>query len=128
MRVDKIHEPSTRIDVTNLPTERLTRTLRRHSDPIASLRIMNLDDDGRNEEESPDNANKSQALAHAASVDDTADVEPHNPDGEPEDDTTENNNKDFNEPGMRISSAQGEVRVGVVFGKCDVVVISLPLF
>ena len=37
------------------------------------------------------------AAAHAASVDDTADVELHDPDSEPVDHTTEHDNQDFNE-------------------------------
>ena len=44
------------IDVTKVPTERQTQTLRRHSDPITTLRLKHVYDDGRNEEEAPDNA------------------------------------------------------------------------
>ena len=40
---------------------------------------------------------KSCAAAHAASVDVTADVEPHDPDSEQGDDTSEHNNQDLNE-------------------------------
>ena len=50
MRVDSIHDPQTGVDVTKVPTEEQTQTLRRHSDPITPLRIRNVDDDGRNEE------------------------------------------------------------------------------
>ena len=70
-----------------------------------------MDDDGRNEEKAPDNATtddeddqcrqrktgKGHAAAHVASVDDTADVETHDPDSEPENDTTEHNHQDLNE-------------------------------
>ena len=55
MRVGNIHEPQAGVDVTKVPTEGQTQTLRRHSDPITPLRIRNVDDDGRNEE-TPDNA------------------------------------------------------------------------
>ena len=37
------------VDVTKVPTERQTQTLRRHSDPVTPLRIRNVDDDGRYE-------------------------------------------------------------------------------
>ena len=37
------------------------------------------------------------AVAHAASVDDTANFEPHDPDSELVDDTTEHNNQDLKE-------------------------------
>ena len=40
---------------------------------------------------------KAHAAAHATSVDDTADVEPDDPDNEPVDDTTKHNNQDLNE-------------------------------
>ena len=49
-------EPQAGVDVTKGPTEGQTQTLRRYSDPITLLRIRILDDDGRNEEEAPDNA------------------------------------------------------------------------
>ena len=51
-----IHEPQAGVDVTNVPTEGQTQTLRRHSDPIILPRTRNVDDDGRNEGEAPDNA------------------------------------------------------------------------
>ena len=51
-----IHEPQEEVGVTKVPTEGQTQTLRRHSDPITPLCIRNVDDDGRNEEEAPDNA------------------------------------------------------------------------
>ena len=71
----------------------------------------NVDDDGRTEDEPPENVTtdeeddhtdkektgKGHAVAHAASVDDSADVEPHDPDNEPVDDTTEHNNQDLSE-------------------------------
>ena len=38
---------------------------------------------------------KGHAAAHAASVDDTADVEPRDTDNEPEEDTTVRNNQDL---------------------------------
>ena len=93
-----IHESQAGVDVTRVPT------LRRHSDPIAPQRIRN-EDDGRNEQEAPDNATtdeeddhadnrkngKSYAAAHAANV------ELHDPDSEPVDGTTEHNNQDMNE-------------------------------
>ena len=71
-----------------------------------------MDNDGRDEEGTPDNTTtddeddhtdketsrcKCLAAAHAASVDDTADGEPHDPDIEPEDDTTEPNHQGLNE-------------------------------
>ena len=40
---------------------------------------------------------KGHAVARAASVDVTADIQPHDPDSEPEDDTTEHNHPDLNE-------------------------------
>ena len=40
---------------------------------------------------------KGHASAHADSVDDTADVEPHGPHSEPVGDTTEHNNEDLDE-------------------------------
>ena len=51
-----IHEPLAGVDVTEVPTQGQTQTLRRHSDPITPQRIRNVDDDGRSEEEAPDNA------------------------------------------------------------------------
>ena len=65
-----------------------------------------MDDDDRNDEEAPDNATtvdeddhpdrgekqvKVTKLRVWFDVDDTADVEPHDPDSEPEDDTAEHN-------------------------------------
>ena len=95
-----IHEPQAGVDVTKVPTEGQTQTLRRDSDPNTPLRIRIVDSDGRNEEEAPDNATaddegdhtdtrkkcKSHAVAHAVCVEDT---EPHDPDSELVDDTTE---------------------------------------
>ena len=68
-----------------------------------------MDDEGRNEEEAPDNATtddedyhtdkerekkgKDPAAARAASVDGTADFQPHDPDSELVDDTTEHNER-----------------------------------
>ena len=43
------------------------------------------------------NTVKCHAVAHAASVDDTADGEPHDPNSEPEEDTTEPNHQGLNE-------------------------------
>ena len=56
MRVGNIHEPQAGVDITKVPTEGQTQTLRRHSDPITPLRVGNMDDDRRNEKEAPDNA------------------------------------------------------------------------
>ena len=56
MRLRNIHEPQSGVDVTTVPTEGQTQTLRRHSDPITPLRLRHVDDDGRNEEAAPDNA------------------------------------------------------------------------
>ena len=56
MRVCNIHEPQAGVDVTTVPTERQTQTLRRQSDPITPLRLRHVDDDGINEEVAPDNA------------------------------------------------------------------------
>ena len=56
MRVGNFHEPYTGVDVTKIPTERQTQSLRRHSDVISLLRIRNVEGDGRSEEEAPDNA------------------------------------------------------------------------
>ena len=56
MRVDNIHEPQAGVDVTRVPTERQTQALRRHGDSTTPLRTRNVDADGRNEEEDPDNA------------------------------------------------------------------------
>ena len=56
MRVGNIHEPETGVDVTKVPTEGQTQTLRRHSDPITLPRIRDVNDDGRNQEEAPDNS------------------------------------------------------------------------
>ena len=56
MRVGNLHDPQAGVDVTKIPTERQTQSLRRHSDPISLLRIRNLEGDGRSEEEAPDNA------------------------------------------------------------------------
>ena len=111
IRVGNIHEPQAGVDVTKVPTERQIQIFRRHSDTITLLRCRNVDNDGRNEAEAPDNATtddedgscrqretgKGCAAAHATSVDDTADVEPHDLDSEQEDDTTEHNNQDLNE-------------------------------
>ena len=85
MRLRNIHEPQSGVDVTTVPTERQTQTLRRHSDPITPLRLRHVDDDGRHEEVAPDNATtddedyhtqrktgQGHAAAHAASVDDAA--------------------------------------------------------
>ena len=70
-----------------------TQALRRHGDPITSPRFRHVDDEGRDGGETPDTAttdgeddhtykeqSKYPAAAHAASVDDTADGEPHDPD------------------------------------------------
>ena len=54
--VGNFHQPQAGVDVTNTPAERQTGTLRRHGDPMTPLRIRNVDDDGRYEEEAPDNA------------------------------------------------------------------------
>ena len=111
MRVGNIDEPQTAVDVTKVPTERQTQPLRRHIDSITPLHIRNVDDDGTNEEapdiattddedDRADNAREtgqSCAAAQAASVDDTADVDPHDPDSEQEDDTTAHHNQDLNE-------------------------------
>ena len=70
-----------------------------------------MGDDGRDEEEAPDNTtmddegvqkDKSKkgtghAAAHAASVDDTVDVEPRDPDSEPVDDTTAHHHNERDE-------------------------------
>ena len=55
MRVGNFHEPQTGLDVTRIPTERQTQTLRRHSDTIPSLRFRYVDDGGGDEKEAPDN-------------------------------------------------------------------------
>ena len=56
MCVGNIHEPQAGVDVTKVPTEGQTQTLRRHSEPVTPPRIRNVDDDGRYEEEAPDNS------------------------------------------------------------------------
>ena len=56
MRVGNIYEQQAGVDVPKVLTEEQTTTLRRHSDLITPLRIRNVDDDGRNEEQAPDNA------------------------------------------------------------------------
>ena len=56
MRVGNIHEPQAEVDVTRVPTEGQTQTLRRYRDPITPLHIRNVDNDARDEEEAPDNA------------------------------------------------------------------------
>ena len=55
-----------------------------------------MDDDGRDEEETQDTTT-AEMSSHATSVDDTADGEPHDPDSDLEDDTTEPNPQDLNE-------------------------------
>ena len=49
------HEPQAGFEITNVPADRPTRTLRRLSDPITPPHLRHVDDDGRNEEEAPDN-------------------------------------------------------------------------
>ena len=56
MRVGNVNEPQAGGDVTKALTERQTATLQRHSGTITPLRLRHVDDDGRNEEEAPDNA------------------------------------------------------------------------
>ena len=55
-KLGNIHEPQTRVDVTEIPTERQTQALRRHGRPINLPRFRHEGDDGRDEEETPDNA------------------------------------------------------------------------
>ena len=45
-----------RVEVSKVPTEGHTQTLRRQCDPITPLRIKNVDDDGKTEEDAPENA------------------------------------------------------------------------
>ena len=47
------------------------------------------------------NTGTGHAAAHSASVDDTADVELHDPDSEPVDHTTEHDKQDLNEQGRK---------------------------
>ena len=98
MRVGNIHESQAGLDVTKKPTEEQTQTLRRHSDPVTPLRIRNVDDNGRYEEEALDistmddeddqqttrqaGTRDAAEQAASASVDVTADVEPHDPHSE----------------------------------------------
>ena len=108
MRVGNIHAPQAGADGTKMPTEGQTQTLRRTGDAISFLRFRNVDDDGRDEEATPDNATTDDeddhpgwekiktmsAVAHAVNVDEVADDEPHNPDCNLEEDTTETNPQD----------------------------------
>ena len=55
MRLRDIREPKTGADVTK-PTERQSLALRCHDGTITPLRIRHVDDDGRDEEETPDHA------------------------------------------------------------------------
>ena len=111
MRVGNIHEPQTGVNVTKIPSDTQTEALRRHGD-ITLARVRNVDEDGRYEEEAPENSTvdyegriiqmnrkpcKCPTTIHTESVDDIADGELHDPDSEPEDDTTEPNSQDPNE-------------------------------
>ena len=62
MRVGNIHRPQAGVDVTKVPTEGQTQTLRR---PITPLRIRNVYDHRRNEKEAQDNATTDDEDDHA---------------------------------------------------------------
>ena len=79
MRVGITHEPQAKVDVTKVPTKTTQRRMMR-----MIIQTKRKTGEGR-------------AAVRAASVDDTADVEPHDPDSEPVEDTTEHNNQDLNE-------------------------------
>ena len=109
-RVGNMHEPQASLSLSlSCTTEGLTRTLRRHCDPITPLRIRNVDDDGINELQTAQRRmirviiqtnryrGKGHAVAHSASVDDIADGEHHDPDSERVDATTQHHNPDPNE-------------------------------
>ena len=81
------------VDITKVRSEGQTQTLRRHSGPITPLRIRNVDDakNMKNKFQTTQRrmmrmiiqtkrkTGKGHAAAHAASVDDTADVAPPRP-------------------------------------------------
>ena len=84
MRVGYIHEPHTRVDVTKIPTERQTQTLQRHSTEemkrklqTTQQRMMTIIILTKRK------TGTVHAAAHAAGVNDTVDVEVHDPDSEP---------------------------------------------
>ena len=95
------HKPRLRVHVTKVHTERQTQTLPRRNDPITPLRLKHVDDI-EEMKKTPENAStadediiqtkrktrKGHAAAQFASVDDAADVDPHDPYSEPEDDAT----------------------------------------
>ena len=86
VRVGNIHEPQAGVDVTKIPTEGKTHTLRRHSDPSSTH--QERDDDGSNSttDDEDHQTNKERqagtscaaAQAASASVDVTSDAERHN--------------------------------------------------
>ena len=103
MRVGNIHEPEAGVDVTRIPRKR-----RRHSDHVTLLPLRIVNDHGRDEEETPDNTTtddqiilfrkKSRSCRCAANVDEVAEDEPHDPDCEFEEDTTDINKTPTNRP------------------------------
>ena len=97
MRVGNIHEPQRRVDVTKIPAERQTQSLRRNGDTISLPRFSHVDDGGRDEEETPGNTTTS------ASVNDTFEL--HDPDCALEGDKAEHHSQDFNEHEERSRDA-----------------------
>ena len=116
--MDNIHELSSKSwSLQKYPLRDTLKLFDVNLAPITPPRIKNVDDDGRTEEDAPDNATtddeddrtdkKNNRLIHAAayatSADNTTDVEHHDSENEPVDDTTEHNNQDLNEQ-TRIQS------------------------
>ena len=105
MRVENFHRPPTGLDNTKMTTEEHAKTTRRNCETVSHLRLRNLDDDRRNEKETPNNATKSvedhesrrretskKVLPpHTAGTPTLTPTKPHDPGNEPEDDTTEAN-------------------------------------
>ena len=87
MRVGNIHKPQAGVDVTEVPTEGQTQTLRRQSDPITPPQIRSVDDDGTQLRmmrliiQTRRKTGKDHAAAQTASVHDTADVATQTADG-----------------------------------------------
>ena len=94
-RVGNLHVPKTTGDVTNIPTEEQAETRRRNGDAISPLRFRSMDG-GRGNEETTNNTT-TDAEDYHPNEEKSFDVELHDPDSKPEDDTIEANHQDPND-------------------------------